>query len=67
MAVLKYNEKRKKKRGQQLDKWKVTFYGEGTYWEHKNLSYERAVEILDDSPNEYLGVLEPMETEDEEK
>lgn len=45
----------------------MTFYGEGTYWEHKNLTHGQAIKIFDDSPNEYLGILEPMETEDEEK
>lgn len=41
--------------------WKVEMYGEGTYWTHKNVTYERACEIVENCPNEYMSFVVPVD------
>lgn len=40
--------------------WQVEFYGEGTSWVHDHLTYERALQIQESCPNEYVAILIPM-------
>lgn len=41
-------------------RWKVIVRGEGQDWEHKNLTYEEAQEIINNCPDEYVAFIAPM-------
>ena len=41
--------------------WKIEYYGDGEYWSQENLTWERAIDELENTPHEFYAYIVPME------